>query len=81
LEVPQTVVTTTFAVPTAPGGVIAVTDVSLAEVMAAETPPTWTRGLVRFVPEIVMVVPPENSPEPGEIALMVGGGRTSLEQH
>ena len=55
---PPAVVTTTFCAPTVPIGVVAVITVALLVNMVALAPPTVTVAPVKFVPVIVIVVPP-----------------------
>ena len=74
--VPLGVVTRTLAVPAAPAGVVAVMLVALTtETPVAATPPMVTAvAPVKFVPEIVTLVPPKVVPVPGAIAVTVGAG-------
>ena len=71
-----TVVTAIFCAPAIPAGVTAVINVSLrTTTLVAATPPTVTLlALSKFVPAIVIAVPPKVDPEVGEILAMVGAG-------
>jgi hypothetical protein len=75
VAVPHGVVIETSRVPAEPGGVTAVTFVALTTVTPmAATPPTVTEVVpVRFVPVIVMVVPPATGPATGATLVIVGG--------
>ena len=73
--VPPGVVSDTVAVPGAPCGVAAVTTVGLTDVMTADPPPTVTDTVPeRFVPLIVITVPPEIGPTFGAIDWIEGAG-------
>ena len=71
---PPTVVTATSFAPTAPSGVLAVIDVAVATTLVASVPPTFTvvAPAIKFVPVIVMLVPPVSGPELGETVATVG---------
>ena len=71
---PYGVVSETFAAPAAPDGVTAVTVVALTTTTeVAALPPTLTELVpVRFVPVIVIAVPPVVGPTFGEIDEIVG---------
>ncbi len=73
---PSLFVTTTFAAPAVPAGVVAVIDVADTTVApVAATPPTVTPNdppEVKFVPVIVIAVPPAAEPVDGEIPETVG---------
>ena len=66
--------------PTPPAGVTAViTVVETATTFVAATPPTITLlALVKFVPVIVIAVPPRVEPEVGLTLVIVGGGGAYL---
>ena len=74
--VPETpiVVTTTSFTPAVPAGVTAVKEVELTNTtLVAATPPTFTVAPARkFVPVIVIGVPPTNGPTAGVIEVMDG---------
>ena len=72
--VPLGVVTDTVFAPSAPAGVTAVTVVELTTLTeVAATPPIVTELVpVRFVPVIVIAVPPVVGPTFGEIDEIVG---------
>lgn len=76
LAVPPGVVTDTDFGPIVPEGVVAVTTVELATVTAvAGVPPIVTEVTpARFVPEIVIEVPPTVGPEFGMTLEMLGAG-------
>ena len=80
LAVPLAVVTVIGLAPTPPAGVTAViTVVETATTFVAATPPTITLlALVKFVPVMVMAVPPRVEPEVGLTLVIVGGGGTYL---
>ena len=73
---PSLFVTTTSTAPGEPAGVVAVICVDDTKVaLVAATPPTVTPNdppEVKFVPEIVIVVPPAVEPVDGEIPEIVG---------
>ena len=71
---PPGVVSETVFAPTMPAGVTAVTDVLLTTLtLVAEIPPIFTLVVpVRFVPVIVIGVPPPVGPEFGLTELTVG---------
>ena len=68
---PPVVVTTTFCAPD-PAGVVAVITVALLVTTAALAPPTVTVALVKFVPTIVIFVPPASGPLDGLTLATVG---------
>ena len=68
---PPVVVTTTFCAPD-PAGVVAVITVALLVTTAALAPPTVTVALVKFVPTIVIIVPPATGPLDGLTLATVG---------
>ena len=72
--VPPTVATNTLEAPPLPAGVVAVILVALTTVkLVAGVPPMVTPvAPVKFVPVIVMVVPPAGEPLVGEILVTVG---------
>ena len=72
VKAPPAVVTATFCAPAVPGGVVAVITVALLVNTVALAPPTVTVALAKFVPVIVIVVPPATGPLDGLIILMVG---------
>ena len=74
VALPPLSVTTTFTVPAAWAGVVAVIDVPLTTVtFVATVPPNVTVAPERkFVPVMVTAVPPLVDPELGEIAVIVG---------
>ena len=78
VAVPPAVVTATLFAPAVPAGVTAVmvvVEVTLSAVAA--TPPTVTLVVpVRFVPVIVIDVPPRVEPLVGVTAVIVGAGAT-----
>ena len=82
MAVPPGVVTTTLFAPAAPAGVTAVMTVEeTTTTLVAVTPPTVTVDAPeRFVPVIVIAVPPNVDPDVGETEDTVGagGGTTSL---
>jgi hypothetical protein len=73
---PSPLVTTTFAAPAEPAGVVAVIDVDDTKVTpVAATPPTVTpkdAPDAKSVPVIVIGVPPEVLPVEGEMPEIVG---------
>ena len=69
---PPAVVTTTFCAPAVPDGVVAVITVALLVTTAALAPPTVTVSLAKFVPVIVIVVPPATGPLDGLTLVTVG---------
>ena len=72
--VPPTVVTATSFAPTKPVGVTAVMEVAVATTLVASVPPTFTMvaPTIKFVPVMVMLVPPVSGPEIGATVAMVG---------
>ena len=74
VAVPPAVVTEIFFEPAVPVGVTAVIDVSLTTTtLVAATPPTFTLDPpIKFVPVIVMAVPPAIDPDDGLTLAMVG---------
>jgi len=68
---PPAVVTTTFCAPD-PAGVVAVITVAVLVTTAALTLPTVTVALAKFVPVIVIVVPPVAGPLDGLTLATVG---------
>jgi len=68
---PPAVVTTTFCAPN-PAGVVAVITVALLVNTVAIEPPTVTVALAKFVPVIVIVVPPVAGPLDGLTLATVG---------
>ena len=66
---PPTVVTTTSFAPTVPAGVAAVNDVPepFTTTLVADAPPTVTEAPLKFVPVMVIVVPPVAGPLDGLI--------------
>ena len=74
--VPPDVVTSTDAVPAVPAGTVALIEVALLTVkLVADTPPMVTAlAPVRFVPVMVIAVPPSVVPVEGETLVMVGAG-------
>ena len=78
LALPPGVVTATLFSPTVPAGVTAVTLVEeTTTTLVAATPPTVTLVVpVRFVPVIVIAVPPRVEPEVGATDVIVGAGTT-----
>ena len=73
--VPLAVVTSTLAVPAVPAVVVQVTDVSVLERSEVHAlPPMLTLvALVKYVPEIVTLVPPTMLPLVGVTAVNLGG--------
>ena len=78
VAVPPAVVTATAFAPAVPDGVTAVTEVALTTTkLVAATPPTVTLlAPVKFVPVMVIAVPPLIAPEVGETLAMVGASTT-----
>ena len=76
VSIPPAVVTVTSFTPAVPAGVIAVMLVALTTTtLVAETPPTFTLvAPVKFVPVMVIEVPPSVVPDVGETLVMVGSG-------
>ena len=76
--VPPAVVTATLFAPAVPAGVTAVMLVAeTTTTLVAATPPTVTLlAPVRFVPVIVIAVPPRVEPLVGVTAVIVGAGTT-----
>ena len=74
VAVPPAVVTEIFFEPAVPVGVTAVIDVSLTTTtLVAATPPTVTLDPpIKFVPVIVMGVPPAIDPDDGLTLAIVG---------
>jgi hypothetical protein len=77
VAVPPGVVTATLFAPTVPAGVTAVMLVDeTTTTLVAGTPPTVTLvAPVRFVPVIVIAVPPAVEPVTGETEEIVGGAK------
>ena len=77
VAVPPAVVTATLLAPTVPAGVVAVIEVALTTTtLVAEAPPIFTLvALVKFVPVMVIVVPPVVGPDVG-VTLLIVGSRT-----
>lgn len=67
-------VTTTSLAPEVPAGIVQLIEVAERRVTTVhELPPTETVGLARkFVPVIVITVPPRVDPEVGDTAVTVG---------
>jgi hypothetical protein len=67
-------VTTTFLAPTLPAGVVQAIDVAeTLTTLAQALPPTVTdTPAAKFVPVMVIAVPPAVDPDDGEIEVMVG---------
>ena len=78
LAVPPAVVTATVFAPAVPAGVTAVILVGeTTTTLVAATPPMVTLDApVRFVPVIVIAVPPNVDPDVGETEDTVGAGAT-----
>jgi hypothetical protein len=74
VAVPPGVVTTTFAAPAVPAGVVAVIVFAFTtDTLVAACPPIVTDvAPVRFVPVMVTLVPPAVDPLVGDILLTVG---------
>ena len=74
VAVPPAVVTATSFAPAAPAGVTAVIDVSLTTTtLVAGLPPTVTLlAPVKFVPVMVIAVPPAIDPDDGLTLVIVG---------
>ena len=73
VAVPPMVVTATLCAPAVPAGVVAVMTVAvLVKIVAAATPTFTLVAPVKFVPVMVMVVPPATGPEIGATVVMVG---------
>ena len=74
VAVPPAVVTATSFAPAAPAGVTAVIDVSLTTttLVAGLTPTVTLLAPVKFVPVIVMAVPPAIDPDDGLTLVIVG---------
>jgi hypothetical protein len=72
--VPDGVVTRTLAVPAVPAGVVAVIEVALTTVtpLAAAPPIVTDVAPVKFVPVIMIEVPPRVVPVAGDIAVTDG---------
>ena len=69
---PPAVVTTTFFAPTVPEGVLAVIDAVLATTFVAALPSIVTVAPVRFVPAMVIAVPPAIGPALGVTVAIMG---------
>ena len=69
---PAEVVATIFVTPAAPAGVSAVICVSVTVALVTAAPPTVTTAPVKFVPVIVIGVPPTVVPDVGLTAVIVG---------
>ena len=78
VAVPPGVVTATLFEPAVPAGVTADMEVELATIkLVASTPSTVTAvAPVKFVPVMVIVVPPPTEPDTGLTAKIVGAGIT-----
>ena len=78
VAIPPAVVTATLCAPANPAGVTAVIDVSLTTttLVAAFAPIFTVLAPVKFVPVMVIAVPPANTPEFGFTNVMVGNGVT-----
>ena len=76
VTIPPAVVTVTSLLPAVPAGVVAVMEVALTTTkLVAAMPPTATLvAPVKFVPVIVIVVPPVIGPEGGLTLVIVGSG-------
>ena len=76
MAVPPAVVTVTSFAPALPAGVTAVMEVAFTTtILVAETPPTFTLvEPVKFVPVMVIEVPPNVVPDVGLTLEMVGAG-------
>jgi hypothetical protein len=77
VALPPVVVTTTFTVPAEPAGVVAVSEpLLLTETPVATVLPkvTLVAPVTKFVPVIVIVCPPANGPDAGEMPVTVGAG-------
>ena len=72
--VPKPVVTLTVCAPAFPEGVTAVIEVAVFADTVAGAPPTVTVAPVKFVPVIMIVVPPVAGPVEGETDAIVGTG-------
>jgi len=77
VEVPPAVVTATLLAPTVPAGVLAVIEVALTTTtFVADVTPIFTLvAPVKFVPVMVIVVPPVVGPDVG-VTLLIVGSRT-----
>ena len=74
LTVPPVVITETVFAPAVPEGVTAVIEVAVFADTVAGAPPTVTVAPVKFVPVIMIVVPPVVGPVEGETDAIVGTG-------
>ena len=74
---PPGVATVTSSMPTAPGGTVAVIELSefTVKLVAGTCPNETALALVKPIPVTVTVFPPTLSPEPGDIPVTVGTGR------
>ena len=74
VAVPPAVVTATSFAPAAPAGVTAVIDVSLTTttLVAGLTPTVTLLAPVKFVPVMVIAVPPAVDPDDGLTLVIVG---------
>ena len=72
VAVPPIVVTATLCAPAKPEGVFAVMEVAVATTLVAAIPPIFNVAPIKFVPVIVIDVPPAIGPEIGETAVIVG---------
>ena len=74
--VPPDVVTSTDAVPAVPVGTVALIEVELTtlKLVAAAPPMVTALAPVKFVPVMVIAVPPSVVPVDGETLVMVGAG-------
>ena len=73
-------VTTMLAVPAEPAGVVHVIEVAETTVtlVHAEPPTVTVEALPKFVPVIVIAVPPAVEPDVGDTAVTVGAGATKV---
>ena len=73
-------VTTMLAVPAEPAGVVHVIEVAETTVtlVHAEPPTVTVEALPKFVPVIVIAVPPAVEPDVGDTAVTVGAGVTKV---
>jgi hypothetical protein len=69
---PPIVVTTMFFAPTVPAGVFALIDPAVDVTIDTGLPSIASVEPTRFVPAMVMVVPPTSGPEAGDTLLIVG---------
>ena len=80
VAVPPGVVTATLCEPAVPAGVTAEMEVELATIkLVASAAPTFTNvAPVKFVPVMVIVVPPPTDPDTGLTEVMVGAGMAGV---